>query len=230
MLKRVWKKYMNYILICITGSMLILFIFSNKITVSVMADPNAEAGTEREMQEYEESITFSEETGNQSAGEGTEGAAGTEGASGTGEGATGTETETEIGGTTETGGTTGTTGTSETGTVGTGGSNESGITLGDNEDSGSAGTETGKKETGEEGDPEDPETNECICETKCTERLRQQKYEDKLKRKKNSVHVHLIVQRMQWMKHVQFVLKITQIVHSKKNVPAKKSVKMARWI
>lgn len=172
MLKRVWKKYMNYILICITGSMLILFIFSNKITVSVMADPNAEAGTEPEVTEYEESITFSEETGNQSAGEGTESTAGTEGASGTGEGATGTETATE------TGGTTGTTGTSETGTAGTGGSNESGITLGDNEDSGSAGTETGNTETGEAGDPEnpektedpeDPETNECICETKCTE-------------------------------------------------------------
>ena len=41
MIKRVWKKYMNYILIIVTGSMLLLLIFSNTIAFTTLADENA---------------------------------------------------------------------------------------------------------------------------------------------------------------------------------------------
>ena len=40
MIKRVWKKYMNYILIIVTGSMLLLLIFSNTIAFTTLADEN----------------------------------------------------------------------------------------------------------------------------------------------------------------------------------------------
>ena len=97
MIKRVLKKYMNYILIFITGSMLIMSIASNAITVRTVAEEGQLTHNSSEGEANEGNVSISGDGEAGSEGAGTEGAgseeAGIEDAGNEGSGSEGVGTE-----------------------------------------------------------------------------------------------------------------------------------------
>ncbi|SFH52811.1 Sortase (surface protein transpeptidase) [Pseudobutyrivibrio sp. OR37] len=178
MLKRVWKKYMNYILIGITGSMLLLFAVSNVITVRTFADEGELPQNEAEVQS-EEGITFTEDAPVQDA-EGGDNVP--ENQAGEADASTGEGGNTAIGDTTAAGSdgavTTGEGGAGGTGTEGGESDAEGSGTASDGSGTTQEGEGTGTGTEGEEGEKEgegteetenkDDEEKKCICETHCT--------------------------------------------------------------
>ena len=92
MIKRVLKKYINYILIIITGSMLIMSIASNVITVNTVAEEGQLTQNNSEGEETEGNVSISGDGEAGAGGAGTDGAGG-EGAGGEGAGAEGLGTD-----------------------------------------------------------------------------------------------------------------------------------------